>query len=385
MQFDLTEDQQQLVETARRFATGEMETVAAELEREDRPLGREWRQRLGEMGFLGVNIGEAHGGAGLGNLEALAVVEQFARVSQAVAWPIFESVVGPVKTIEAFAGDELKRRLLPAVCRGEIMIAAAMSEPGAGTALTDLTTRGTRTDAGYVLSGSKRWCSGAGDAEGYLVFCRFDDVPGAKGIGAVFVERDTPGMTFGAREELMGFRGIASADITLDDVEVPAGHLVVRPGAFGDLMSHFNLERCGNAVMCLANGAAAFERSLAYVQERQQFGKPLCEFQAVQLRLADMWMKLEAARLLVHRAVHRGKELPSAGDSSVAKCFANEAMREVTASAMQIMGGYGYAREYGIEQRHRDGWGWGVAGGVIDIQKVNIAASLVGRRFDQRA
>jgi alkylation response protein AidB-like acyl-CoA dehydrogenase len=151
-------------------------------------------------------------------------------------------------------------------------------------------------------------------------------------------------------------------------------------------MEAFDLERCGNTTMSLACAQSAFDAVLAYVQERRQFGKPLADFQAVQIQLAEMRMKLDASRLLLYRAVvNAASGMPSVGESSIAKCFANEMAREVTGKAMQLMGGYGYARAFPIEQKMRDAWGWGIAGGAIDIQKVNIAAAMVGRRFDQRA
>lgn len=382
--FDLSADQIAIQSAARKFAQQELIAVADEIESSSEPLDPVWRKEYARSGFLGVNIEERWGGIGLSNLEALLIVKEFAMVSQAVAWPVFESVVGPVKIIEKFAGEDLKARLLPAVCRGEIVIAAAMSEPDAGSALTDLKTTAVETQNGYVLNGQKRWCSGAGHAEGYLVFCRLDERPGKNNMAAIYVDRDHPGLSFGQQERLIGFRGIGSADIFLDNVEVPESHVVVPAGSIGRLMSVFNLERCGNATMCLANAEAAFQISLAYVQERKQFGKPIVDFQAVQMRLADMYMRLRAAELLIYRAVGSSDALPTAEASSLAKCYANEITREVTSNAMQIMGGYGYARAYGVERRHRDAWGWGVAGGVIDIQKINLASHLVGRRFSQR-
>jgi butyryl-CoA dehydrogenase len=291
-----------------------------------------------------------------------------------------------VKVIERFGSDRLKERLLPAVCSGEKVVAIAMSEPSAGTALTDLTTRATLAGGNISLKGTKRWCSGGGHADGYLVYCRLSDEPGAKGIGAVYVETGANGLTFGAREMLMGFRGIHSADIFFDDVSVPADHLVIPAGGFAKLMEAFDLERCGNATMCLGIAAAALEDSLAYVQERHQFGKPLVDFQAVQIKLAEIAVQVQASRLLIHRAVVRAEGgFPSLADSSIAKVFANEMVRNVTGLAMQLMGGYGYSKEYPAEQRLRDAWGWGIAGGAIDIQKINIAAALAGRRFNQRA
>ena len=385
MDFELTVDQAALRDAARTFARNEMTSVAREVEASSTPLSKQWKSRYAEMGFLGVNISPEYGGLGLGNLDAILVLEEFAKVHPAIAFPIFESAVGPIKAVERFGSESLKKQLLPRVTSGEAVVAVAMSEPNAGSGLTDLTTRAEVRGDHIVLNGTKRWCTGGGSADGYVVYCRLSDAPGAKGIGAVYVPGDAKGMSFGAREEMMGFRGTTTADIHLDNVEVPADHLIVPAGGFPKLMEAFDLERCGNATMCLGIAAGALEDSLAYVQERQQFGKPIADFQAVQLKLAEMATKVEASRLLIHRAVTRASgDFPSVADSSIAKCFANEMVREVTGAALQLMGGYGYSKQFPAEQRFRDAWGWGIAGGTIDIQKVNIAAALIGRRFDQR-
>ncbi len=385
MDFRLSADEQGLQETARRFAQDQMTTVAEEIESSRLPLSREWMKKYAEMGFLGINISEEYGGMGLGNLEALLVLEEFAKISSGVAFPIFETNVGPVRAIEHFAGEDLKRRVIPKVCAGDMLIAVAMSEPSAGSALTDLTTRGEVSDANVILNGTKRWCSGGGHSDGYVVYCRMSDAPGAQGIGAVYVEKDMPGLSFGEQEQLMGFRGMPSSDLYFDNVEVPLENIVVPAGGFKKLMEAFDLERCGNATMSLGQASGALDYVVRYVQEREQFGKPIVEFQAVQLKLAEMAMRVEAGRLLIHRAAKNAEDgFPSMFESSVAKCFANEMCREVTGTALQLMGGYGYSAEYPIERRMRDAWGWGIAGGTIDIQKVNIASAMVGRRFDQR-
>ena len=197
MDFTISDEQRELKETARRFARQEMAAVAKKIEAEDEPLSRDWLERYAAMGFLGINVAATYGGLGLGNLDALLVLEEFAKVSSAVAFPIFESCVGPVRAIEHLAGEDLKARVIPRVCAGEITVAVAMSGPEAGTALTDLKTRGEVGDGTVVLNGTKRWCSGGGHADGYVVYCRLSDAPGAKGIGAVYVERDTAGVTFG--------------------------------------------------------------------------------------------------------------------------------------------------------------------------------------------
>lgn len=385
MDFSLSEEQQALKATARAFAHKELAPLAAGLEANNEPLSHDMVKQMAKIGLLGINIPEELGGSGLSNLDALIVLEELAKVSSAVAFPCFEANVGPVHAIRHFAPEALKQRIVPAVCRGEMIVAVSMSEPGAGTALTDLSTRGFIEGDHVVIKGTKRWCSGSGHSDAYLVYTRLSDAPGAKGIGAVLVEKGMAGLSFGEPETLMGFRGVPSADIFLDDVKVPVGNIVVPAGGFAKLMEAFDLERCGNATMALAQASGALEDVLAYVQERRQFGKPLADFQAVQMKLAEMQMEVEAARLLIWRAaVNADNGLPSILDSSTAKCFANQVARNVTGNAVQLMGGYGYSTAYPMERRMRDAWGWGIAGGSIDIQKVNIASAMVGRRFDQR-
>ena len=385
MDFALTSEQIALQTAAREYAQKRLPPIAKEIEASGEPPSHALIAEFASHGFLGINIPEALGGLGLGNLEALIVLEEFGKVSSAVAFPVFESCVGPVRAIERFGNADLKSRVVPRVCSGEAVVAIAMSEPSAGSALTDLTTRGETVGEKIILNGAKRWCSGGGHADGYVVYCRMSDAPGAKGIGAVYVEKGTPGLTFGKPESLMGFRGVPSSDLYFDNCPVPVENVVVPAGGFKLLMEAFDLERCGNATMALAQASGALEDVVLYVQERRQFGKPIVDFQAVQLRLADMRIRVDAARLLIWRAACNAQaHLPSVLESSVAKCFANEIAREVTGHAVQLMGAYGYSREYPMERRLRDAWGWGIAGGAIDIQKVNIASAMIGRRFAQR-
>ena len=386
MDFSLSPEQYELQKVAREFSQKEMTPVALEMEKNRTPLPDQWMKKYAEMGFLGINIDQKYGGLGLSNIDALLVLEEFAKVSSAVAWPIFESSVGPIKAIEHFANEDLKLKIIPEVCKGNLFVAVSMSEPNAGSALTDLVTKAEIKDENVVLNGTKRWCSGAGHAGVYVVYCRMSNEPGAKGIGAVYVEKETPGVSFGEPEQLMGWNGIPSADIFFDEVKVPKENIVVDAnGGFKKLMEAFDLERCGNATMSLGQASGSLDEVLEYVQERKQFGKPIVEFQAVQIKLAEMAMQVEAARLLIHRAALNAAEgLPSIFESSVGKCFSNEMAREVTGTAVQLMGGYGFNKEFQVERRLRDAWGWGIAGGTIDIQKINIASSMVGKRFNQR-
>jgi len=386
MDFQLTDEQIELRDSVRRYAVERLIPIAEEIESSGEPPTSELVSEFAEMGYLGISISAELGGQGLSNLEALLVVEELGRVSSAVGFPVFEANVGPVRAIERFGDKALVESVVPAVCAGEKMVAIAMSEAQAGTALTDLKSRATVANGEVVINGAKRWCSGGNHADGYLVYCRFTDEPGAKSIGAVYVESGTEGLSFGQPEHLMGFRGIPSSDIFLDQVRVPETNIVVGAGGFGKLMAAFDLERCGNATMALAQASAALDDVTVYVQERHQFGKPIVDFQAVQLKLAEMAMQVEASRLLIWKAaVDADQGFPSIRASSIAKCFANEIARSVTGDALQLMGGYGYSKEYPMERRFRDAWGWGIAGGAIDIQKVNIASAVVGRRFNQRS
>ncbi len=387
MDFKLTTEQLELQKVSRDFAQKELTALADEMEESANPVPKDVLKKIGELGFLGINTPTEYGGLGLSNLDAIIVLEEFGKISSAVGWPVFEANAGPVKVIEHFGSDALKKRVIPKVCKGEMVVAVSMSEPNAGTGLTDLKTKAEIKGDKIIINGTKRWCSGAGHSDGYVVYARMSDAPAAKGIGAVFVDIDTPGLTFGNSESLMGWRGIPSADIYFDNVEVPIDNLLVEPeDGFKKLMETFDLERCGNATMALSQAAAALDYVKEYVQEREQFGKQLVDFQAVQIKLADMLIRVEASRLLIHRAVFNAANgLPDILESSTAKCFANEIAREVTTNAMQLMGGYGFNKEYKMERRVRDSFGWGIAGGTIDVQKVNIASAMIGRRFNQRA
>lgn len=385
MDFNLNEQQRALTETVRKFAKKELPDIANEIEKNDKPPGRDVLKRFAELGFLGVNLPTEFGGAGLSHFDAVLVLEEIAKISIAVAFPIFESSFGPALAISSFAPIELKNNILPKVCSGDMVIAVSMSEPNAGSALTDLITKAEVKQDKIILNGQKRWCSGAGHADAYVVYSRMSEEKGAKGIGAVLLEKNTKGFSFGKPENHMGFRGVPSADMYFDNVEIPLKNIIVPAGGFKKLMEAFDLERCGNTTMSLACAQSSYDYVLNYVQDRKQFGKPIIDFQAVQLQLAEIKMKLDASRLLLYRAVvNADKDLPSIAESSIAKCFANEIAREVTGKCVQLMGGYGYSKEYPIEQKMRDAWGWGIAGGSIDIQKTNIASALIGRRFNQR-
>lgn len=379
-------DLAELREIVRQVAEKRYAPHAERWDRDRTVITREERRYLGSLGWLGIALPEEYGGAGGTFAEALTVVEELAKVWPPAAFQVFEANVGPAQHLVRLGTEEQKRRFLPGVVSGENAMAIGISEPDAGSAATDMVTRAEIKGDTVVVRGLKRWISNGGDADRYLVYCRMGDAPGAKGIGAVIVEADRKGVSFGARERLMGFRGLPSADVILDDVEVPVENIVARPpDGFRDLFSMFSIERLGNTTMSLALGQAALDKTIAYVQEREQFGRPIAEFQAVQVTLADMLLEVESVRMLRDRAV-AGLDAgtPSTLHVSLAKCAANEMAKRVTDMAMMLHGANGYTEEYGLERMHRDAHGWALAGGTPNIQRTRIAAELLGRSFDQR-
>ena len=385
MNFQLTDEQRMLQGTVREVADSELAPLAAVWDREARPPAPHELARLVEMGLVGMCLPARYGGGDQELLSAILCIEQLARVSPLCAAVVFESNVGPVRVVEMFGTEAQKQRFLPPVCQGRMQISIGMTEAEAGSALTELRTKAERVDGGYRLNGAKCFCTGGGHSEAYMVYCRFDDLPGPRGIGGIIVEKGTPGLSFGKQEQYMGLRGFPSSDLVFEDCVVPEANLIVAPGGFAALMQCFDIERCGNATMALGIATGALEYATRYALERRTFGKPICDRQAVQMMVADMATRVDAARLLVYRAaVTAGRGFPSIQETSMAKVFANETAKAVTDMAVEILGGYGYSTEYPVERMLRDSRGWPLAGGTLQIQKIIIAATVFGRRFDQR-
>lgn len=380
------DEQRALQEVAAKVATERYAPQAEEWDRTRTAFPHEERRYLGELGFLGITLPERYGGAGAPLHHALTVIEELAKECRPAAFQAFESNTGPAQVLARLGSESQRERFLPGIVRGDATMAVAISEPDAGSAATDMTTKASDLGDKVVVRGGKRWISNGSEADYYLVYARMSDAPGSKAIGAVIVEADRPGLSFGLPERLMGFRGIPSADVLFDDVEVPADNVVLGPGRFRELFGTFSIERLGNATMSLAIAQAALDRTTRYVQERTQFGKPLAEFQSVQTNLADMLLQVESARLLIQRAAAdvTGDNLPNSLNVSLAKCTANEMAKRVTDLAMQLHGGNGYTEEFGLERLHRDAHGWALAGGTPAMQRIRIVSELLDRSFDQR-
>ncbi len=385
MDFSLTKEQQMLLDSLRDMARREKFTeLAAHIDQTGEFPGH-LMEKYARMGLLGMTLSPAYGGEGESALTAVLAIEALAKYSPMIAAPVFESNVGPVRVIDMFGTEEQKKVIIPGVCRGEYSVSVCMTEPEAGSDLTSLTTRVEDRGDYLLLNGQKAFITGGGHASHYLVYARFGEKPGYKAIGAVIAEKGMPGFSFGKQEEFMGLRGMPSCDLFFDDVKIPKENLVIGKGEFGNLMTTFDIERCGNAAMCLGVAGGAMEAAREYALKRAAFGRKICTFQSIQFMVADMAMKLDAAKLLVYRAAAgAGRGLPSVYEASLGKCYANEMVKEVTDMAMQIFGGYGYSKEFPLERMLRDSRAWGLAGGTLQMLKITVASVLFGQRFDQR-
>ncbi|HOC93261.1 MAG TPA: acyl-CoA dehydrogenase family protein [bacterium] len=386
MDFNLDKDQQMLVDMLRKMGKREnFKQLAVEIDKTG-VFPDFLMKKYGELGLLGMTLSPEYGGGGQPNINAILAIEELAKFSPMIAAPIFESNIGPVRVINAYGTEEQKKAIIPGVCKGEKSVSVCMTEPEAGSDLTSLSTKLIEDGDGYLLNGRKTFITGGGEASHYLVYSRYGDTPDYKGIGAVIVEKGAPGFTFGKQEDFMGLRGMPSCDLIFENVKVPKENIVLRMGEFKKLMTTFDVERCGNAAMCLGTAAGAIEEAKAYAMERKAFGRPICEFQDIQFSIVNMAMKLDAARLLVYRAVTgAGRGFPSMLEAGMAKCFANEMVVEVTDAAMQVFGGYGYSKEFPVERMHRDALAWRVAGGTVQMLRVAMASIMFARRFNQKA
>lgn len=363
--------------------------LASFVEREVAPRAANWDeqeqvdprhvQRLADAGLFGMTLSRDVGGRGMSTLDAARRVAMVARGCGVSARLVVDSNFGAVQILDKFASQEIRQRYLPAIRSGEKLIAIAITEPGAGSAANELETRAEREPDGVVVNGKKRWITGAGERDLYLVFARFDEVPGAKGVGAVLVEAQTPGVRDGDREPTMGLRGLREAELIFEDCRVPEENQILDRGNFGKLMAAYNGQRVGAASVSLGLARGALDIAVAYARQRKQFGRPIGEFQAIQMLLADMAIQLDAAALLIEQAAESSDRygFPDRYATSVAKTFASEAGIFVTNSAIQVLGGNGYSRNFTVERMARDARMFTIGGGTTQMQRIAIARALL--------
>ena len=275
--------------------------------------------------------------------------------------------------------------MLPTVCTGETLMSIGMTEPDAGSALTDLTSSAVEDGDDFILNGGKHWITGAGEREYTLVYARFGEAPGPKGVGAILVHSDMEGFNYGGRIPSLGVRGVREGILRFEKMRVPKKNLVVPPGsAFRDLMSAYNGQRVGASAVALGIAQGAFDFALDYADRRKQFGKRITDFQGMQFKLADMAIELEATRYLIYRAAANAiAAITDRYQSSVAKVKAAEMAVQVTSDAIQLCGAHGYGRQLPLERMFRDARCFTLAGGSAEMQRLGIATTLLGRSLPQ--
>jgi len=379
MDFQFTEEQKMLKKTMRAFAEGQLKPKAAEWdEKEEVPW--ESIKKAAAQQLFGIIIPTEYGGAGGGIIEIIISLEEIARVCVNTAAYIF-SAAGVSQRINYFGSEAQKKKYLPLIASGQKLACHAMTEPEAGSDEGNISTTAKLVNDHYVVNGTKCFISRGSVSDIFLLYLKFLET-GKHGY--LIVERGMPGLFIGKVEKTIGFRGNPSTELIFNDCKVPKENILEKSDAKGALMA-LNLSRCCNPAMCLGIAQGAFEAALNYSKVRQQFGREICEFQGIQWMLADMYIKLEAARLLIYRAaVNAAKGYPSALEASIAKTYANEAAFEVVNIALQIHGGYGLSRDFPLERMLRDVRGFSIAGGTTQIQRIIIASQLLERKLSQR-
>lgn len=379
MDFQLSDQEKLLQQTARELAEREFAADAySYVKTEEYP--RRSMKVLAEHGMMGMTVGEPHG-AGRPLFEACLMMEQISQICPHSGDVFQMGNMGPIRVIDELGTAEQKARFLPGLCAGEKIIAISMSEPDAGSAATDLKTQARYEGDSVIIDGQKAFSSNAPHADMFVVYVRFG--PRTRDCGAVVVEVGAPGFTKGAAERYMS--GEAHCTLHFEGARVPKENVLIDKDGFRALMPVFNVERLGNATRCLALAQAAYDMTVAHTLERHQFGRPLCEFQGVQWMVADMRVKLEAARLLLYRALSNARAgLPSVLETTSAKLYCNEIAREVADDAIQLHGAYGYSTEMPLEYLYRKIRGWSIAGGTVQILRNRLASEIYERGFSQR-
>ena len=337
---------------------------------------------MAAQGLLGLTVGEHAGGQGAGLLAAITAIQAVAKSCPRSADVVQTGNFGAIRTFAEYATCEQRERYLPSLMAGEALIGLGMSEPEAGSAVTDLRTTATPRGDGFLVNGSKVFSTHSAEATVFLVYVRFG--PGAEGIGSVLVDRDCEGLTIGQASEFMN--GEHWCQLYFEDCYVPAEQVLLGPGGFKKQIGGFNVERLGNASRSIAVGRYAFDEAVAHLKQRHQFGRPLAEFQGLQWMFADAAVRLESAQLLLYRAALAvdAVGIPGAYDTAVAKYAANEAGFGAANVAMQGMGATGFSKESLVEYCFRRTRGWMIAGGSTEILKNRIAEHVFDRRFSQR-
>jgi alkylation response protein AidB-like acyl-CoA dehydrogenase len=382
MDFELSKPQKEIQKAAREFAKGEFDKeLALEWDRKHEFPRKIW-QKAAELGFVGVHYPESFSGQGLGVLENILIAEEFCArdsgIGSAVILASFAS-----ECVLRFGSEEQKRKFLPLVAEGKMLSGGSFTEPGHGSDITSLDTQAVRHGDEWIINGTKTFITNGGLAGFYCTLCQTDAAvqPAYRGISMILVEADRPGLTTADVGEKMGIHMMATAEVNYKDVRVPVSNLIGKEGrGFYQVLEFFDESRILVAAQALGIAQGAFDRALAYVKERQQFGRRLADFQVTQHKLADMATKIELARLMTYKAAwnyDQGRIDPKL--TSMAKMVAARTAVEVADEAIQLLGGYGYMTEYEVERFYRDAKITEIYEGTKEIQKNTIASAVLGK------
>lgn len=376
--FDLSEEERMIQQTAREFADNEIAPVAAENDREGR-FPADLVKRLGELGFMGMLIPEEYGGTYLGNFCLVLALEEINRAcaSTGVTMSVHNSLAS--SPIIRHGSEETKKKFLPRMATGELLGAYALSEAGSGSDAASLQCRAVKDGDDYVLNGTKAWITTGAEADVYVVMVRTNPDERSKGISAFVVERGTKGFSIGKKEDKLGLRASSTVSLIFEDARVPTANMLDKEGeGFKIAMETLDGGRIGIGAQAVGIGKACLDASVAYAQEREQFGKKIGEFQAIQWKLADMAMKLDAARLMLYRAARlRDRGEPHTNEAAMAKLFASEVGNAAAREAVQIHGGAGYTKDFPVERFYRDARITEIYEGTSEVHRIVISRFLL--------
>ncbi|HTJ98073.1 MAG TPA: acyl-CoA dehydrogenase [Bordetella sp.] len=380
MDFHLTPEQRDFQDAVRRYAEKELRDGAR-----DRAHSNEYpwdvARSMAQQGLLGITIAQANGGIGGSLMDAVIAIETVASVCPRSADVVQAGNFGAIRVLAEYGNAIQKEKYLRPLLAGDMLIAVGMTEPEAGSAVTELNTSATPDGDGWRINGSKIFTTHGPHADVILAYVRFG--PGTQGIGSVLIDTKAEGVRLGKRSAFMSDE--EWAEIFFDNVFVPNDMVVLGEGGFKKQIAGFNVERIGNTARSLALGRYAFEEARAWAMQRKQFGRLLCEFQGLQWKFADMRIKLDAGQLLLYRAASNADTgFPSATETAIAKAYCNQTGFDVANEALQVLGGMGYSKESLVEYCVRRCRGWMIAGGSIEILKNRIAEGVFERSFPQR-
>lgn len=378
MDFDLDDQQQMIRKAAREFAEKEIKPIASKLDQEA-VFPTEIIRKLGEMGFMGMIVPETYGGAGLDTVSYVIAVEEISRgdASVGVIMSVNNSLV--CQPILDYGTEEQKRRYLPDLAQGKKLGGYSLTEPEAGSDAANVKTRAVLSGDHYIINGTKLFVTNGGKADVIVLFASTNPEAKGKGISAFIIEKGMPGFRVGKKEDKMGMRAADTSELIFEDCRVPKENLLGGEGkGLRIALASLDCGRIGIAAQAVGIGQACLEASIAYSKVRKQFGRLICEFQAIQWMLADMATEIEAARYLTYRAAHlKDKGARYIKEAAQAKVFASEAAVRAAINAVQIHGGYGYMKEYDVERYFRDSKLTEIYEGTSEVQRMVIAASLL--------